>query len=74
MDKDQLKVEVLKIMLVYHSCVLITTAEREQDLFLFHKLSSDESGISQLVFRALDKHQLKVEVLKRMFSLPLLVY
>ena len=46
--------------------VLITTAEREQDLFLFHKLGSDESGISQLVFQALDKHQLKVEVLKRM--------
>ena len=34
--------------------VLITTAEREQDLFLFHKLGSDESGISQLVFQALD--------------------
>ena len=30
--------------------VLITTAEREQDLFLFHKLSWDESGISQQVF------------------------
>ena len=51
--------------------VLITTAEREQDLFLFHKPGSDESGISISSFGQTSTESRSLE---KNVSLPLLVY